>query len=167
MSRQTGIRLSEDAFTNNTYEDDACGVNTAFQMSARHCATHTRILSAKRLTNYLHLCNRDIVICRFPERAHRFTDLIMAPTLRGMKELFQRNYHTLCEVTQRQHQLVSDGARIYSAARFNFVQVRDFHSHTWNVDDGLLLANSNVHSFGLAVDITASDRSFRGRREVR
>lgn len=119
-------------------------------------------LSALRYTNadlvgkqahYLHLRNRDIVMCRFPEREHRFTDLVMGPTLMGSRELFQRNPfadRTLGEDTDLQRRLVSDGARIYSADRFNFVQVRDSHSHTWNVDDDLLLANSNVHSFGFS-----------------
>lgn len=103
--------------------------------------------------HYLHLRNRDIVMCRFPEREHRFTDLVMGPTLMGRKELFSRfpfAGRTLGEDTDLQRRLVSDGARIYSADRFNFVQVRDSHSHTWNVDDELLLANSNVHSFGFS-----------------
>ena len=103
--------------------------------------------------HYLHLRNRDIVMCRFPEREHRFTDLVMGPTLMGSRELFQRNPfadRTLGEDTDLQRRLVSDGARIYSADRFNFVQVSDSHSHTWNVDDDLLLANSNVHSFGFS-----------------
>ena len=103
--------------------------------------------------HYLHLRNRDIVMCRFPEREHRFTDLVMGPTLMGSRELFRRNPfadRTLGEDTDLQRRLVSDGARIYSADRFNFVQVRDSHSHTWNVDDDLLLANSNVHSFGFS-----------------
>ena len=103
--------------------------------------------------HYLHLRNRDIVMCRFPEREHRFTDLVMGPTLMGSRELFQRfpfADRTLGEDTDLQRRLVSDGARIYSADRFNFVQVRDSHSHTWNVDDDLLLANSNVHSFGFS-----------------
>ena len=103
--------------------------------------------------HYLHLRNRDIVMCRFPEREHRFTDLVMGPTLMGSRELFRRNPfadRTLGEDTDLQRRLVSDGARIYSADRFNFVQVRDSHSHTWNVEDELLLANSNVHSFGFS-----------------
>lgn len=103
--------------------------------------------------HYLHLRNRDIVMCRFPEREHRFTDLVMGPTLMGSKELLQRfpfADRTLGEDTDLQRRLVSAGARIYSADRFNFVQVRDSHSHTWNVDDDLLLANSNVHSFGFS-----------------
>lgn len=103
--------------------------------------------------HYLHLRNRDIVMCRFPEREHRFTDLVMGPTLMGSRELFHRfpfADRTLGEDTDLQRRLISDGARIYSADRFNFVQVRDSHSHTWNVDDELLLANSNVHSFGFS-----------------
>ena len=103
--------------------------------------------------HYLHLRNRDIVMCRFPEREHQFTDLVMGPTLIGSKELFQRfpfADRTLGEDTDLQRRLVSAGARIYSADRFNFVQVRDSHGHTWNVDDELLLANSNVHSFGFS-----------------
>ena len=103
--------------------------------------------------HYLHLRNRDIVMCRFPEREHRFTDLVMGPTLMGNKELFQRfpfADRTLGEDTDLQRRLVSAGSRIYSADRFNFVQVRDSHSHTWNVDDDLLLANSSVHSFGFS-----------------
>src|SRR5699024_10034256 len=78
--------------------------------------------------HYLHLRNRDIVMCRFPEREHRFTDLVMGPTLLGRKELFQRfpfADRTLGEDTDLQRRLVSAGARIYSADRFNFVQVRD------------------------------------------
>ena len=103
--------------------------------------------------HYLHLRNRDIVMCRFPEREHRYTDIVMGPTLMGRKELFRRfpfANRTLGEDTDLQHRIVADGARIYSADRFNFVQIRDSHSHTWDVDDGLLLANSNVHSFGFS-----------------
>lgn len=101
--------------------------------------------------HYLYLRNRDIVMCRFPEREHRFTDLVMGPTLMGRKDLLQRfpfADRTLGEDTELQRRLVAAGARIYSADRFNFVQVRESHGHTWNVNDDLLLANSNVHSFG-------------------
>ncbi|MEY8569707.1 glycosyltransferase family protein [Brevibacterium linens] len=103
--------------------------------------------------HYLHLRNREIVMCRFPEREHRYTDIVMGPTLMGRKELFRRfpfANRTLGEDTDLQHRIVADGARIYSADRFNFVQIRDSHSHTWDVDDELLLANSNVHSFGFS-----------------
>lgn len=103
--------------------------------------------------HYLHLRNRDIVMCRFPEREHRFTDLVMGPTLVGKRELFKEfpfAQRTLGEDTDLQRRLVHAGGRIYSADRFNFIQVRGNHGHTWSVDDNLLLANSDVHSYGFA-----------------
>lgn len=103
--------------------------------------------------HYLYLQGRNIVMCRFPEREHRYTDLVMGPTLMGHRELFVEHPfadRTLGEDTDLQQRLVAAEARIYSADRFNFVQIRGDHSHTWSVDDDLLLANSDVHSFGFA-----------------
>ncbi|RBP62931.1 spore maturation protein CgeB [Brevibacterium sanguinis] len=103
--------------------------------------------------HYLHLQAHDVVICRFPEREHRYTDLVMGPTLMARKETLEEfpfAARTLGEDTELQQRLVTSGARIYSADRFNFVQVRAGHSHTWSVDDHLLLANGDVHSFGFA-----------------
>ena len=103
--------------------------------------------------HYLHIRGSDIVICRFPEREHRFTDLVMGPTLMARKStLLEHPFaeRTLGEDTDLQKRLVAAGARIYSADRFNFVQVRGSHSHTWTVEDDLLLANGDVHAFGYA-----------------
>lgn len=103
--------------------------------------------------HYLHLKGRNIVMCRFPEREHRYTDIVMGPTLMGRRELFLEHpfaKRTHGEDTEFQQRLVNAGARIYSADRFNFVQVRGAHDHTWSVDDEQLLANSEVHSFGFS-----------------
>ncbi|MGM0698034.1 MAG: glycosyltransferase family protein [Actinomycetota bacterium] len=103
--------------------------------------------------HYLHIRGRDIVICRFPEREHRFTDLVMGPTLMTHRSTLLDNpfaERTLGEDTELQQRLLGSGARIYSADRFNFVQVRGDHAHTWSVDDSHLLANGDVHAFGYA-----------------
>lgn len=103
--------------------------------------------------HYLHMRGSDIVICRFPEREHRFTDLVMGPTLMAHKStLLEHPFaeRTLGEDTDLQKRLIAADARIYSADRFNFVQVRGSHSHTWAVEDNLLLANGDVHAFGYA-----------------
>lgn len=105
--------------------------------------------------HYMHLRGRNMVICRFPEKEHRYTDLVMGPTLMGRRETFLQipfSDRTLGEDTDLQQRLVSEGARIYSADRFNFVQVRGAHNHTWSVEDDLLLANSDVHSYGFAAE---------------
>lgn len=101
--------------------------------------------------HYLHMRGSDIVIRRFPEREHRFTDLVMGPTLVTRRSTLLTHpfaERTLGEDTELQQRLISDGARIYSGDRFNFVQVRGSHAHTWNVEDSLLLANGDVHAFG-------------------
>src|SRR5699024_49078 len=103
--------------------------------------------------HYLHMRGADIVICRFPEREHRFTDLVMGPTLMTRRSLLLENpfaERTLGEDTELQTRLITAGARIYSADRFNFVQVRGDHAHTWTVEDSHLLANGDVHAFGFA-----------------
>ncbi|MGC3021731.1 glycosyltransferase family protein [Brevibacterium sp. FAM 24630] len=103
--------------------------------------------------HYLHMRGSDIVICRFPEREHRFTDLVMGPTLMTRRStLLEIPFaeRTLGEDTELQQRLVTAGARIYSADRFNFVQVRGDHAHTWTVEDSHLLANGDVHAFGFA-----------------
>lgn len=103
--------------------------------------------------HYMHLLTRNMVVCRFPEKEHRYTDLVMGPTLMARKATFQKfpfSDRTLGEDTDLQQRLITEGARIYSSDRFNFVQVRGGHNHTWSVEDDLLLANSDVHSFGYA-----------------
>nr|WP_272902446.1 glycosyltransferase [Brevibacterium daeguense] len=105
--------------------------------------------------HYLHLRGREMVMLRFPEREHKFTDLVMGPTMMAPRDVFydlgfadvQRG-----EDTDLQRRLVRSGGAIYSADRFNFVQVRGDHEHTWQVDDAVLIANSDVHTFGFAPD---------------
>lgn len=101
--------------------------------------------------HYLYLTSRNILMCRFPEREHRYTDLVMGPTLMARKDLFTEHPfadRTQGEDTELQQRFVAAGARIYSADRFNFVQVRGDHKHTWSIHDNELLANSTVHAFG-------------------
>ena len=132
-------------------DDDIYGENYLSDQLA--ALRYSRADLVGKQAHYLYLRGRNIVMCRFPEREHRFTDLVMGPTLMGRRELFVEHpfaERTLGEDTDLQRRLVAADARIYSADRFNFVQIRGDHSHTWSVDDDLLLANSDVHSFGFA-----------------
>lgn len=146
-----GVQASSGSVIAKMDDDDIYGAHyLADQLAALR---YSNAALVGKQAHYLHLRSRDIVMCRFPEREHRFTDLVMGPTLMGTRELFA-DYpfaeRTLGEDTDLQQRLITDSARIYSADRFNFVQVRGEHSHTWTVDEDLLLANSDVHSFGFA-----------------
>ncbi len=103
--------------------------------------------------HYLYLTGSTLVMRRFPEREHRFTDLVMGPTMTAPRRVFEELQFAKLprgEDTNLQQRLVAVGGTIYSADRFNFVQVRTDHAHTWQVDDALLLANSEVHAFDYA-----------------
>lgn len=148
-----GVEASSGAVIAKMDDDDIYGAHYLTDQLAALRYSNAELVGKQ--AHYLHLRERNIVMCRFPEREHRFTDLVMGPTLMGRRQLFLDNpfaERTLGEDTDLQQRLVSDGARIYSADRFNFVQVRANHSHTWTVNDDLLLANSDVHSYGFAAE---------------
>lgn len=102
--------------------------------------------------HYMHIRSKDMVICRFPEREHRYTNLVMGPTMMAKRSLLQDNPfadRTNGEDTELQQRLTNAGARIYSADRFNFIQIRGAHNHTWEVSELELISQGQVRSFGL------------------
>lgn len=144
-----GIAAASGTVVAKMDDDDIYGANYLSDQLAALRYSNADLVGKQ--AHYLHLRGRNIVMCRFPEREHRYTDLVMGPTLMAQRDTFRHftfSNRTLGEDTDLQRRLVADGARIYSADRFNFVQVRGDHAHTWNVEDDLLLANSDVHSFG-------------------
>lgn len=148
-----GIAAADGCVIAKMDDDDIYGQNYLADQLAALRYSGAELVGKQ--AHYLYLRSRNIVMCRFPEREHRFTDMVMGPTLFGHRELFLEHpfaERTLGEDTELQRRLVAAGAQIYSADRFNFIQVRGDHSHTWAVEDDLLLANSEVHAFGLSFD---------------
>lgn len=146
-----GVSVAEGTIVTKMDDDDIYGAHYLSDQLAALRYSNAELVGKQ--AHYLHLRGRDIVMCRFPEREHRYTDLVMGPTMMGRRELFVEHpfaERTQGEDTELQHRLVVAGARIYSTDRFNFVQVRSDHAHTWSVYDDHLLANSEVHSFGFA-----------------
>lgn len=84
------------------------------------------------------------------EREHRFTDFVAGPTLVGPREVFEQvpfEARTIGEDTALLHGVTDVGGRIYSADRFNFVQLRHGEGHTWQQSDAEMLANSRVVAY--------------------
>ncbi|WP_226829675.1 glycosyltransferase family protein [Brevibacterium aurantiacum] len=146
-----GVKAASGEIIAKMDDDDVYGAHYLSDQLAAMCYSNADLVGKQ--AHYLHIRGSDIVICRFPEREHRFTDLVMGPTLMTRRSTLTAQpfaERTLGEDTDLQKRLIANGARIYSTDRFNFVQVRDSHAHTWTVEDNLLLANGNVHSFGYA-----------------
>ena len=102
--------------------------------------------------SYVHLEDQDIFALRNPNHELCFTDFVAGPTLVWRRKVTERirfpdrnrgeDSSFLYEATKR-------GLKIFSADRFNFVQVRSANrAHTWGVGAGELLANSEVISVG-------------------
>jgi hypothetical protein len=104
--------------------------------------------------HYMYLEGPDATILRFADREHRYTDRVMGPTIVaaraaaaavGFRELARG------EDTAFLEDLTQAGGTIYSADRFNFVQVRSaVGGHSWDVTDTELLASGEVRHYGRA-----------------
>ncbi|MFK5690572.1 glycosyltransferase [Ornithinimicrobium sp. LYQ92] len=101
------------------------------------------------------LTGHDVLLVRFGYYEHRFTDLVMGPTLVARRDLF----HELPfadrgtgEDTDFLHRVLARRGSIYASDRYNFIQVRKGEGHTWQASDAELLANGRVVAFGAGVD---------------
>ena len=102
--------------------------------------------------SYLYLGSQNAMVRRNPGHEHRWTDFVAGPTLVGRRSTFLAQPFERVgrgEDTAFLRSITDAGGRIYSADRFNFIQVRGATEHTWHVGDESLLANGVVESYGL------------------
>lgn len=95
------------------------------------------------------------LVLRFPEHEHRFTDLVMGPTLIMQRQLaadLRFADRTQGEDTDFLRRLLLDGGRIYSSDRFGFVQVRRAAGHTWEASAAELLATGRIVAYGAGTE---------------
>ncbi|MBI9114608.1 glycosyltransferase family protein [Sanguibacter suaedae] len=106
--------------------------------------------------HYVHLGSADVLALRSGDREHRLTDRVMGPTITCSRNLARVVRFPPLRSGEDTGFLVSSlaaGSSIYSADRFNFVQVRrpGSFAHTWTVSDAEILAGSDVQVAGLAL----------------
>lgn len=104
--------------------------------------------------HYMYLEGPDATIMRFADREHRYTDRVMGPTIVAARAVAAEvRFRELArgEDTAFLEDVVTAGGVIYSADRFNFVQVRSaVGGHSWDVTDAELLASGEVRHYGRA-----------------
>jgi hypothetical protein len=102
--------------------------------------------------HHMYLASHDATILRFPDREHRYTDLVMGPTIVTRREVAATHPFPAVrrgEDTGFLRDVVAGGGRVYSADRWQFIQVRNTQgAHTWDASSAELLASSRVVSFG-------------------
>ncbi|OLT41902.1 glycosyltransferase [Serinicoccus sp. CNJ-927] len=105
--------------------------------------------------HHLLLQSTGALMVRFGYYEHRFTDLVMGPTVMTRRELLQAEPfppRTTGEDTHFLRRVLAGGGTIYAADRYNFIQVRRGHGHTWDAPDAELLANGRVVAYGAGID---------------
>lgn len=133
-------------------DDDLYGTHYLQDQAAAHRYSGASVVGKQ--SHYMYLGDRNATLLRFAEREHRFTDLVMGPTIFTTRALMlEVPFLELGkgEDTNFLRRVVDAGGSIYSADRFNFVQMRSSQgdSHTWSVEESELLATGVVSSFGL------------------
>lgn len=135
-------------------DDDLYGDH--YLIDAAHAVDYSGADLVGKQARFLYLASRNATVLQYPHHEHRWTDLVGGPTMVAPRHTFTEHPfedRTLGEDTTFQRSLLAAGGRIYSADRFNFIQVRGgSHAHTWSTEDEMILANSVVHSYGRTTD---------------
>lgn len=101
--------------------------------------------------HYMHLQDSGILIRRFRNNEHRFVSQIMGPTITAARDLFAElpfGDLTRGEDTDFLARVRAAGGKIYAADRYNFVQVRGSHAHTWRLSDMEAISTGDVEIYG-------------------
>lgn len=101
--------------------------------------------------HYMYLAEQNATLLRFAEWEHRYTRMVMGPTIMAKSETFRANPFAAIargEDTQFLKGITLAGGAVYSSDRFNYCQQRLSADHTWNVRDSELLASGQLKFFG-------------------
>lgn len=145
------VSLASGDFITKMDDDDLYGENYLFDQVAALRYSGASIVGKQ--AHFMYLANSDVTLLRFAEREHRFTNMVMGPTILGHAEIFKTTpfeSRSRGEDTQFLRDVIDGGGTIYSSDRFNFMQMRgnDGVAHTWDVSDAELTATGSIQWFG-------------------
>lgn len=145
-----GLQRADCDFIAKIDDDDVYGAN--YLADSVHALRYSGADLVGKQAHYMYLEGSNRTLLRMPDREHRFTDLVMGPTMLGTRELWKElEFADLRrgEDTDFQRRASAAGARIYSADRFNFMQMRSaVQGHTWQAGERELAATGEVRYFG-------------------
>lgn len=130
-------------------DDDLYGENYLSDMLSSLDFSNADIVG--KSSHYMYLKDREVLLHRFSEKEHRFVHQVMGPTIVGRREIFER--HPFLDVDRGEdtaflRSVRESGGSIYSADRFNFIQVRSRGAHTWNFSEFEALASGVIQLYG-------------------
>lgn len=122
-----------------------------------HAMMYSEAEVVGKRAHYMHLAGAGATILRNPQLEHRYVEAVSGPTIFAATDTFRRfPFEPLQrgEDSRFLSDVIESGARIYSADRFNYCQMRgaDVSSHTWPITNEELLASSKIQFFGSPED---------------
>ncbi|MCC3282470.1 glycosyltransferase family protein [Arthrobacter caoxuetaonis] len=101
--------------------------------------------------HFMYLARRDATLLRFPEREHRFTNMVMGPTITAPRQRFlETPFRPLPrgEDSAFLGDIIAGGGTVYSSDKYNYFQFRGSVNHAWQVSDAELLTSGDIQFFG-------------------
>ncbi|MCR4524891.1 glycosyltransferase [Kocuria rhizophila] len=128
-------------------DDDYYGPNYARDLAT--ALEFTGAALAGKAATYIYFEETNDTVLTYETHENRFTDFVRGATFCGPRSTFSKYQFPELENSEDSAfltQVLDDGARIYSADRFNFVVERRAHkaSHTWRVADEQLFSTGVV-----------------------
>lgn len=146
------VSAASGVYVTKMDDDDLYGAHYLQDQAAAHRYSGADVVGKQ--AHYMYLGGRNATLLRFEEREHRFTDLVMGPTIFTTGEMMRAVPFLELgkgEDTNFLKNVATAGGKIYSADRYNFVQMRshEITGHTWSVEETDLMASGVVSTFGL------------------
>jgi spore maturation protein CgeB len=143
------VAAASGAVATKMDDDDFYGEN--YLLDQLNSLNYSGAQVVGKQAHYMYLHNYNATILRFAHREHRFTNMLMGPTLMAELSTF-REYPfeaiTRGEDTAFLRAVTSASGKLYSADRFNYYQQRNGAGHTWQATDQDLLSTGEIQFFG-------------------
>ncbi|MFF5790426.1 glycosyltransferase [Paeniglutamicibacter sp. NPDC012692] len=145
------VSASSGTYVTKMDDDDLYGSHYLQDQAAAYRYSRADVVGKQ--AHYVYLGERNATLLRFEEQEHRFTDRVMGPTIFTTSEVMRSVRFPEMnrgEDTNFLAALTAAGGTIYSADRFNFLQMRSSEKlrHTWSVEEIDLMATGVITSFG-------------------
>lgn len=101
--------------------------------------------------HYMYLQSHDATVLRFAHKEHRFTRMVMGPTILAPRGVFLQHpfeRRSTGEDTAFLQAVIAASGTVYSSDRYNYYQQRNGSGHTWQVSDYEILASSDIAFYG-------------------
>ncbi|MFF2677002.1 glycosyltransferase [Arthrobacter koreensis] len=130
-------------------DDDYYGPN--YLLDLVNALGYSRADVVGKQAHFMYLAERNAALLRFAEREHRFTNMVMGPTITARKDVFgEIPFQSLRtgEDSTFLNDVIARGGTIYSADKYNYFQFRGSVNHAWKVSDAELLTSGDIQFFG-------------------